>query len=90
VDQETDKTPREATDLPRLLTVEQVAERTGYAAGTIYNMIAAGKLASVKNGDQRSSGVRIPEDAFRAWIEGMTLRSPVKTRKRNYNRRKAA
>lgn len=53
------------SDVLRLLTVEQFAERTNLGRTTVYAKLAAGEVASVKVGKLR----RIPTDEVDQYIK---------------------
>jgi excisionase family DNA binding protein len=60
--------------LPRLLSVLEVAELTGFKVQTVYAWIAARRLPVVRLG--RGRAVRVPSDALAALIAANT--TPVR------------
>ncbi len=55
---------------PRLLSVPEVAERTGLAVSTVRHKIADGTLPALKLGPNRHSAVRVDEAELERWIYG--------------------
>jgi excisionase family DNA binding protein len=56
--------------VPLLLTVQQAAEMLGIGRSTIYELLAAGELRSIKLGGSR----RIPVSAVREYVERLLAR----------------
>lgn len=58
-----------AEDLPEFLTVKQVSERLQLSKSFLYELLASGRIRSVKVGAAR----RIPADAVREFVASLTL-----------------
>lgn len=54
--------------MKKLLTVEEVGEAIGFKKSTIYELIASGRLESVKIGTRAR---RVPVEALDAFIEDL-------------------
>lgn len=65
--------PNGATTTPRLLTVEEVAERLGTTVHFPRQMIKEKRIHYVKLGTGRRSPVRIREDVLDAFIASHTV-----------------
>ena len=59
---------RVLAQLPRLLSVAEIASQTGVPASTWYTVIARGELEHVRVG----RAVRVPEAELRRWIDSHT------------------
>lgn len=62
-------------DAPQFLNATEVAQRLRVSRSTVYNLIAAGRLAAHRNGQGkvRPRGVRIPEAAVAAYLNGSLI-----------------
>jgi excisionase family DNA binding protein len=60
---------------PQFLNATEVAARLRVSRSTVYNLIAAGRLAAHRNGQGkvRPRGVRIPESAVAAYLNGSLI-----------------
>jgi excisionase family DNA binding protein len=59
------------TELPKVFTVAEVADQLGCGDSTVYRMIDAGTLRAIRIGSgTKRPGLRITEDALRAYLEG--------------------
>lgn len=56
------------TGLPRIFTVAEVAEYLGCDPSTVYRAIGRTELRSIRVGQRK--GLRVTEDALRAYLEG--------------------
>ncbi len=56
--------------LPRIFTVEEVAEHLGCHRSTVHRMIAAGEIRSIRVGIGKRARHRVTEDALRSYLEG--------------------
>ncbi len=60
-------------DLPRILTVSEVAEHLRCHPSTVYRMIDAGELAAIHVGvGKTKNGVRVTETALARFLAGHT------------------
>ena len=66
-------TKRETTVEPLLVRVEEAARMLSLSRSTIYEMMDAGELPSVRRGTAR----RIPVAALRAWVAQQTEAMPT-------------
>lgn len=57
-----------STELPKIFTVAEAAEYLRCDNSSVYRMINGGRLRSIRVG--RKKGLRITEDALRAYLEG--------------------
>jgi excisionase family DNA binding protein len=55
-------------EAPKLLTVEDVAERLGQSKWTIYRKVASGELPAVRLGSSSRAPLRISERELQAWL----------------------
>ena len=55
----------------RLLRVSSVAKRLDCSVGYIYRLIEEGRLRAIRIGIKK--GIRIPESAFREFLEGSAV-----------------
>jgi excisionase family DNA binding protein len=53
------------TESKELLRVSDLATQMGVSAGRVYQLVRAGELPSVRVG----GAIRIPKDAWRAWLD---------------------
>ncbi len=65
---------------PHFLNAIEVAQRLRVSRSTVYNLIASGRLTAYRNGGGKSRprGVRIPESAVEAYLNG-SLVTPTAT-----------
>lgn len=72
---ETPATENVATAPTKFLTAAEVALRLRVSRSTVYNLIASGRLAAHRNGQGkvRPRGVRIPESAVTAYLNGSLI-----------------
>jgi excisionase family DNA binding protein len=65
---------------PKFLNALEVADRLRVSRSTVYNLIASGRLTAYRNGGGkvRPRGVRIPESAVEAYLNG-SLVTPIAT-----------
>lgn len=62
-------------DAPKFLNAMEVADRLRVSRSTVYNLISSGRLAAHRNGGGkvRPRGVRIPEQAVEAYLNGSLI-----------------
>lgn len=62
-------------DIPKFLNAMEVADRLRVSRSTVYNLIASGRLTAYRNGGGkvRPRGVRIPESAVDAYLNGSLI-----------------
>ena len=62
-------------EAPKFLNALEVAERLRVSRSTVYNLIASGRLTAHRNGGGkvRPRGVRIPESAVEAYLNGSLI-----------------
>lgn len=60
---------------PQFLNAAEVAQRLRVSRSTVYNLITSGRLAAHRNGGGkvRPRGVRIPEAAVEAYLNGSLI-----------------
>ncbi len=57
-----------ATAPPKLLTVEQVADRLQVSRWSVYRRVAEGQLPAMKLGDGPRSPIRVDADELDQWL----------------------
>lgn len=57
----------------QLITVKELASRLKLSLGAVYSLIANGQIASVRVG-LRSGAIRIPESAYKKYIDQQASR----------------
>jgi excisionase family DNA binding protein len=72
-DQEAEQSRRDAAVEPLLVRVEEAARILSLSRSTIYEMMDAGELPSVRRGAAR----RIPVAALREWVVQQTTRGVI-------------
>jgi excisionase family DNA binding protein len=62
-------------DVPKFLNAMEVARRLRVSRSTVYNLISSGRLTAHRNGGGkvRPRGVRIPESAVEAYLNGSLI-----------------
>lgn len=58
-------------DIPKVFTIAEVAEILGCHPSSVARMVEAGSIRSIRVGTgPKRPGIRITEDALRAYLEG--------------------
>jgi excisionase family DNA binding protein len=55
-------------NLPKLLTVRQVAERLGLSLWSVYRRVEAGEIPAVRLGSTRKAPIRVSEAELEQWL----------------------